>query len=298
MKAVIDYGTNVFKLVIAETEPEFKSIHTREIGVKLGASIDKEGKLTDEAFEKAAAALDELSADIESHGLDKTQALGIATSAIRNASNKRQFLDHLMTRTQIPARILTGEEEAAMTYKGVKLSGCLSQDYALIVDIGGGSIECIIGTDKLSLEQWSVEIGAQILMNEFGHPDQIKAEDQHHISTFLKGHLGSIMDKCCQKECRTLIGTSGTFETLTRALGGAAENACTLIQVKPFRQLLQDIMVKGSDWRGQLPGIEPVRIDMIAYAARILDYMLEYCPFDRILYSRYSVKEGALSLLD
>src|SRR6185312_9793738 len=141
--AVIDLGTNTFHLLIAERGVgEVNELVRCEVAVKLGEGGINQGLIQPAAFERGIEALRDFHSVILQHGVEQVRAL--ATSALRNAANGREFIGRIKNETDIKIELIDGGAEAEFIFKGIKASECLSDRGNLIVDIGGGSVEFII----------------------------------------------------------------------------------------------------------------------------------------------------------
>src|SRR5690606_24807340 len=147
--AVIDMGTNTFHLLLVELDgANFKTIYKEKIPVKLGKGGINQNLLADDAKKRAFHTLQHFKNLIDGEGISRTFAF--ATSAVRNAKNGQSFVDEVRETIGIEIRVLSGEEEAQMIYDGIRLSGSLNGQTDLMIDIGGGSVEFIIGNSQQS----------------------------------------------------------------------------------------------------------------------------------------------------
>ena len=142
--AVVDFGTNSTRLLVAEVEGgDVRELVRRTNVTRLGQDVDASGRLADEAVERVFAVLDEYRAEIDGHGADRT--VGVATSAVRDAGNGDEFLHALRERYGIEARLIPGEEEARLSFLGAT-AGRPEAVETLVIDIGGGSTEFVVGS--------------------------------------------------------------------------------------------------------------------------------------------------------
>ncbi|RYD71240.1 MAG: exopolyphosphatase, partial [Sphingobacteriales bacterium] len=175
--AIIDLGTNTFHLLIAEANNKsFEILYKTNKPVKLGEGRINDNIIIPSAFERGISALKEFRETIDGYHVDKVRAT--ATSAVRSANNGGDFVSAVRKETNIAIEIITGDEEATAIYEGVKLSGAIN-DLALIMDIGGGSVEFILcDTEKLIWKK-SYNIGAARLMQKYFKSDPISADDSN-----------------------------------------------------------------------------------------------------------------------
>jgi exopolyphosphatase/guanosine-5'-triphosphate,3'-diphosphate pyrophosphatase len=141
--AVIDVGSNSTRLLIADVDGAVSVVERQSRVTRLGRGVDLSGQLSDEAIEAACAAIGDYVEICRESGVE--QLVAIATSAVRDASNGSAFVAELRERFALPARVLDGEEEARLTYRGAT-SESPPEVPTLVIDIGGGSTEMVVGT--------------------------------------------------------------------------------------------------------------------------------------------------------
>lgn len=149
--AAIDCGTNSIRLLIAdvvtrEHHPALKDVVREMRIVRLGQGVDATGWLAEAALERTFAAVDEYAALITEHGADRVRF--VATSATRDAGNRDVFVAGIRSRLGVVPEVVSGDEEAALSFRGAlnAAPGLDPADRVLVVDVGGGSTECVLGT--------------------------------------------------------------------------------------------------------------------------------------------------------
>lgn len=302
--AVMDLGTNTFHLLIAEPDTKhfFKEIRHEYVGVKLGEGGINEGTIKPEAYQRGMNTLVSFKELIKQHNV--TQVKAIATSAMRSASNGPQFMEEVKQRTGITIETISGDKEAIYIYEGVKASGCLQQANNLIVDIGGGSVEFILGNSTKVLYKQSFEIGAARLMAKFHKTDPITAEHISALEIYLDEKLAALVTALSHHQVQTIIGSSGAFETFAELVERSKGNTFNLKQTKtyPFQendllQVIDQIIHSNHDQRAATEGIIPVRVDMIVVASILTRYLMQKFKVGEVIMSAYSLKEGVLAEL-
>ena len=300
--AVIDLGTNTFHLLIAETEGnQFKTLYKTNVPVKLGEGRINDNIIIPPALERGINCLKDFSQTIAEYEVDQVRAT--ATSAVRSAENGKDFVNAVKEKAGITIETITGDEEAEFIYQGVKLSGAIT-DLSLIMDIGGGSVEFILcDTEKLIWKK-SYNIGAARLMQQFFQSDPISDADKNAILFHIQNQLTDLFDICEKYSPQVLIGSAGAFETFAE-LSIRKNNLKTAINtVKTFEFNFDDyIAIAGKllntthQERLEMPGIIPLRVDMIVIAALITNYVLGRCKINRLTLSTYDLKMGVLASL-
>ncbi|HHP7232673.1 MAG TPA: HD domain-containing protein [Xenococcaceae cyanobacterium] len=303
--AAIDIGTNSIHMVVVEIDtslPAFHIIAKEKDTVRLGDRDPKTGNLTSEAMERSLAALKRCQDLAQS--LNVRQIIAVATSATREASNGRDFLQWIETELGIAVNLISGQEEARRIYLGV-LSGMDFGDRPhIIIDIGGGSTELILADDREARFLSSTKVGAVRLTKEFVHSDPISESELNYLRAYIRGMLERSTDEIWQKlqlnESPRLVGTSGTIETLAMVYAieqhGTAPNPINGYQFS--RQDLAAIVNRLSkmnyEERASLPGISDKRAEIILPGALILLETMEMLKLNAITICERALREGII----
>ncbi|HWD89367.1 MAG TPA: hypothetical protein VG367_14650 [Mucilaginibacter sp.] len=299
--AVMDLGTNTFHLLIAEgTIADFKIIVYKHIAVKIGEGGINKGLITEVAFQRGMKTMTEFSELIKTNNALNIRC--IATSALRNASNGKDFIDQVKTETGIRVEVIDGEREARFIYEGIRAAGALSTKNSLIMDIGGGSIEFIIGnSEKMSWKQ-SFEIGAARLMERFHHTDPIPPASVEALDFYLENTLKPLFQAVIENPIHQLIGSSGSFETFAELAARRRDDNFDLEKVKnyvfDFEDLLyvtDEMIISNHMEREANELIIPVRTDMIVVSSIVTRYVLNRLGTRNVALCTYSLKEGVLA---
>jgi exopolyphosphatase/guanosine-5'-triphosphate,3'-diphosphate pyrophosphatase len=301
--AIIDLGTNTFHLLVAETggsEP-YRILHRSHEAAKIGRGGINQGIITDAAFQRAVDAMSKFATAIKEYDVESVHAF--ATSAIRSAVNGKALAQAIEHQTGIPVQIIPGDREAELIFHGIKTALDLGSTTNLIVDIGAGSVEFIIGNSDGVLWKRSFEIGGQRLLERFMKHDPITAEEIRSLDEYFHETLGPLKEMIKQYNPRVLVGSSGSFDTWSEIYcerngivydHNAPETPLTL---EGFYELYHELIVKDRTQRMNIRGMIEMRVDMIVVASCLIRHLLEYHPFDSMRVSTYSLKEGALALI-
>ena len=301
--AVIDLGTNTFHILIANagegaTVRDVEVLHREKVAVKIGEGGINAQIIVEEAQNRAISALKHFKTIAESYGVNEIYAT--ATSAIRNASNSSAITDKIFAETGIHVKVISGEEEAELIYRGVKKALPLKQEKSLIMDIGGGSVEFIIADDSQSYYKQSFEIGAQRLLDLFLHHDPILPEESTQLEAYLHKKLKPLAKAVKALQPTTLVGSSGSFDTLSDIYSQASNiernpNATEYpLTMEAFFQIYEDILRKNREERMKIPGMISLRVDMIVVACSLISYVLTEYNIKNIRVSSFALKEGLL----
>jgi exopolyphosphatase/guanosine-5'-triphosphate,3'-diphosphate pyrophosphatase len=295
--AAIDCGTNSIKLLIGD----LPAVSVRESRmVRLGQGVDATGAFADEALARTFGAVDEYAALIREHGVSRVRFC--ATSATRDARNAAIFTEGVRERLGVAPEVLSGAEEAALVFAGATRG--LHDELevpVLVVDIGGGSTELVLGDDAPT-SSVSIDIGAVRLHERHLHDDPPTGEQVAACLADIDAHL----DACPVPlaDARTAVGTSGTIKTLAAGLldlpaydrdaidGARLATADTL----DFTDRLVAMTVAR---RRSLPYVHPGRADVVAAGALIWSRVLTRAAVAGYVVSEADILYGiAWSLLD
>ncbi len=298
--AVIDMGTNTFHLLLVELHgKEFKTIYKEKIAVKLGQGGITQNQITPEAEKRALHTLKHFKNLIDGEKID--QIFAFATSAVRNATNGPDFVQKVKEQLGFQIHVISGEEEAQLIYEGIHFSGALEERTSLMMDIGGGSVEFIIGNAQEVFWKRSFEIGGQRLLDAFHYHDPILPEEVEKLEQYCGEKLQPLLDAIAKYKPTGFVGASGTFDTLID-MHYATMLQCKLtgqhvfeLPVTDFYQLFQLLVTKNRAERLQIPGMIAMRVDMIVVASCLIDFILQHVQVGNIRCSHYSLKEGAVS---
>ena len=300
--AIIDMGTNTFHLLIAEAGESGYNITYRErLAVKIGMGGINQGIITSDGIQRAMVAMQSFKNTIEQQAVAHVYAFG--TSALRNAKNGSEIVEKIKSITGITVNVISGHQEAEFIYMGVKSALGLGNEKSLIIDIGGGSVEFVIGNNDYVFWKESLEIGAQRLLEKFHNSDPISKEEIEQLDHYFEQTLGSLFDALEIHKPEVLVGSSGTFDTLSdifcirHDIHKSPEEIETPLTLEGFYEIYQDLKIKNKAERLLMAGMLEMRVDMIVVACCLVNFLLEKHHFKRIRVSTYSLKEGVLTSL-
>jgi len=302
--AVMDLGTNTFHLLIAEkAENGFKTILHLTEAVKLGEGGMKDGLIKAEAFERGLKTMEVFAEKIRINEAQEVRA--VATSAIRSTKNGNDFIREVKKRTGIEIEVIDGLAEAGLIYKGVKGSGILSAEKALILDIGGGSVEFILCDTNQIFWKQSFEIGAQRLRQLFHQVDPMTEENIGKLNQYLEEQLQMLFLSVKNYDVEVLIGSSGSFETYAEMIEVEKGNAFDIQNIKTYDFLIPDFdkvstWLQHSSHEGRLhkKGIIQLRVDMIVVASLVTQFVMQKLQIQKLAMTTYSLKEGVLAEME
>lgn len=309
-QAIIDLGTNTFHLLIAKKQPDqpYKTLFQESRPAKIGQAGINQGLITEEGIDRALTVLTYFRQKLDDFGVLPEQVIATGTSAIRVARNQAAFIERVHQTTGIRIQVISGDQEADYIYRGVRAAGALSEKTALIMDIGGGSVEFILGNKSRIFWKQSFEIGGQRLLERFMPGDRsvpISATSLSRLHDFFREQLVPLANGIHQYEPNVLVGSSGSFDTLVDMwhmheqghLPGPEQTAFSL-PVSEFYRAYELLISRNHTERMQIPGMIELRVDMIVVAIALIDYILKTYSLTQIVTSTYSLKEGVLSSLE
>ncbi len=295
--AIIDLGTNTFHLLIAEKGGSI--LHAEKRAVKIGKNGINKGIIPADGAERALTCLKDFKSTMISFDVNEVRAIG--TSALRNATNAPQFVEEVKRSTGIHIEVIPGDQEAELIYFGVRSAVKLGMDRSLIVDIGGGSVEFIIADEQQIFWKQSVEIGAQRLLEQFQKHDPILPAEVLQLDTYFDNSLVDLKEAAIQLRPKVLVGSSGTFDTLSEIyciahnIDISHEFPATPLTVDYFFEIHAMLLSGNRAERMKIAGMIDMRVDMIVVASCLVDYLIKKFRFEEIKVSSYSLKEGVLA---
>lgn len=295
--AVIDLGTNTCNLLIVEIEGKtYRLLYQGKEGVKLGKGGIGKNLLTEEAFQRATAALQKHKHTIRQFQAEKVVTL--ATSAVREAANQQEFATHLMQETGLELSIISGEEEARLIFEGVKLAAKNLPDDTLILDIGGGSNEFIQTKNNAVFWKESFPLGMARVVEQFPISDPITKAEVAAIETYFEKGLANLWAQLNGTSVSGLIGCSGAFDTLADLIDqtppGTKQRITQHIQMSDFEAVSSQIILSTKAQREQMTGMEPLRVEMIVPSFIFIRLLLKKLNIREITQTDFALREGVL----
>ncbi len=299
--AAVDCGTNTIKLLIADLDPatggERELVREMRM-VRLGQDVDRTGRLADAALARTFAAVEEYAALVAQHDVDAVRFC--ATSAARDAENAADFAEGVRARMGVEPEVVTGDEEARLSYVGATrslLGGDHPQPF-LVVDIGGGSTELILGSGTeveggRSLDIGSVRMTERHLVGDPPTHAQLEAAAAE-VDQALDELAGHGVDPA---RGRTVVGVAGTITTVAAAvldLPGWDRDAIHHADLArdDVHATTARLLTMTYAERRALPYMHPGRADVIGAGALILDRVLARTASDRLLVSESDILDG------
>jgi exopolyphosphatase/guanosine-5'-triphosphate,3'-diphosphate pyrophosphatase len=260
--------------------------------VKIGAGGISKGIISEEGLKRGLKALNYFKDVIDGYPIKSTRAIG--TSAMRNASNSNILMEQ-MQEWGWTVEIIHGAREAELIYKGIALDPEIpSHKSTLIMDIGGGSVEFIIGSNSQINWSRSYEIGAQRLKDRFHSGDLISENEIQQLNTFLETELSELQARYQTLKPEMFIGSSGTFDTLLSVRNKNFPSESNFISGREYSGMIKSFIETPLIDRQHIPGMIPERAEMIVSAGLLLKFVLEHLKISGFYVSSHALKEGLI----
>jgi len=295
--AIIDLGTNTCNLLIASyQERNYQILYQGKEVVKLGKNgIDKNMLMAD-GLERAVLAIQKHQERIANYGV--TEILVLATSAVREAGNKDWFRKELELQTGLKLRIISGDQEADLIFKGVKLAFGEIEDHSLILDIGGGSNEFILTEGNKPVWKQSFPLGMARIIEKFPISNPVTSDEIAQIRNYFEDQLDALWQRIHTIPITNLIGCSGAFDSLVDLIDqtdpGTKTRTKQHIQPDDFNRIYQMLVESTTAERIAMKGLESIRIEMIVPSVLFIQLIVEKLKIPKIYQTDYALREGVL----
>jgi exopolyphosphatase/guanosine-5'-triphosphate,3'-diphosphate pyrophosphatase len=304
--AAVDCGTNSIRLLVADVPdsgPHTDLLRRMEV-VRLGQGVDATGRLAPEAIERTRKVLAEYTA--QAHDLGATAVRMVATSATRDAANRGDFEQMVRATLGRLPDVVTGREEAELSFLGATASldaaaaahgaGPVRSPY-LVVDIGGGSTEFVLGDARGVRAARSVDIGCVRLTERHLHDDPPTPEQISRTEDDIRAALAEVMAEVPVGDAATLIGLAGSVTTVAAiALGLRAYDPVAIhgsrIPVAAVRDVSADLLAATREKRAAMPVMHPGRVDVIGAGALVLRVLMDEFGLAEVVVSEHDILDG------
>jgi exopolyphosphatase / guanosine-5'-triphosphate,3'-diphosphate pyrophosphatase len=296
--ASIDIGTNTILMLVADVgrNDALTVVRDEHIIARLGKGVDEYGHIQKETFQRVQEILSRLKDIANTDEVHYIAAYG--TSAFRDAANRQEFIDFIKERLSLDIKILSGQEEAEMTYQGAVseyLSDSPSGEYA-VLDIGGGSTELVTGTGSNVSSAVSIDIGCVRLTERILKSSPPTNIDLENATLFIQDQLRHILPLSSKTK---LIGVAGTVTTLAaldlhlKAFNRALINRHALTK-ETVERIFQELRPLTLDQIRSYPQIHPSRADILLAGILILREALQKTDISQIIVSDRGLRYGTL----
>ncbi len=297
--AVADIGSNSTRLLIADVEDGrvLDELDRRSNVTRLGAGVDSNGALSEEAMERVYRTLHEYADSVESHHADKR--IAVLTSAVRDASNGSEFADTVKERYGLEPHVLTGDEEAGLTFLGATSERDPDDSTpTLVVDIGGGSTELVIGTGRSADFHVSTQAGVVRQTERHLHNDPPREAELEELRREVRAIFLQSVPEERRRAVKHGIAVAGT----------ATQSAAIAQELEPYdpekahgflldepeaREILARVASVALDERRRIKGLDPARAPTIVAGVAILLEVLDAFGLQQVEVSEHDILRGA-----
>ncbi|MEU1055888.1 Ppx/GppA phosphatase family protein [Streptomyces sp. NPDC005876] len=303
--AAVDCGTNSIRLLVADIDPAtgtLTDLDRRMTIVRLGQGVDRTGRLAPEALERTFAACREYAAVIKEHGAEKVRF--VATSASRDAENRDEFVRGVLDILGVEPEVVTGDQEAEFSFRGAtaELAGRpdLERPF-LVVDIGGGSTEFVVGDDRVRAAR-SVDVGCvrmteRHLVRDGAVTDPPAEEQIAAMRADIEAALDLAAEAVPLGEARTLVGLAGSVTTVSAIAQDLPEYDSTVIHHSRVsrdrvREITARLLRSTHAERAAIPAMHPGRVDVIGAGALVLLTIMERTGAQEVVVSEHDILDG------
>ena len=294
--AAIDCGTNSIRLLVADVDGASLRDVVREMRVvRLGQGVDRTGVLAAEALERTRAALAEYAALIREHRADEIRM--IATSATRDAGNRAEFVAMVRGELGVDPEVVSGAEEAALSFAGASSVLGELRGPLLVADIGGGSTELVRGGPGEALLAHSMDVGSVRMTERHLHDDPPSDAQVAAAVADVRAAIDAARRDVPLDPDVTFVGVAGTVTTLAALVLGlerydrAAVHG-TILTAGQVAEVTEKLLRLGHDERAAHAVIHPGRVDVIAGGALVLRTLIEQIGVDAVTVSEHDILDG------
>lgn len=292
---VIDLGTNTFHLLIVDKEVNsFRVIFRQRVFVKLGKGGVE--YIQKEPFERGLKCLKEFKSQLEKYHCKIIKCIG--TAALRKSSNASEFISEVNHQTGFQIDVISGDQEAYLIYKGIEQVFTFKENYSLLMDIGGGSVEFIIANKTGIVYSESIPMGIAILKNKFHFSDPMNKMEQLNLERFYLQNTLNFKQNLAHYKPMELIGSSGTFDVLDENLKKESINgSISKIDLDAYKLFSEKILKSSTNQLKSWEAIPDKRVDLISVAIQLINLTLKTSKISELFSSKHALKEGLLDSL-
>jgi exopolyphosphatase/guanosine-5'-triphosphate,3'-diphosphate pyrophosphatase len=296
--AAMDLGTNSFHLLVADVHPDGHIdplVREKEM-LRLGDVVSRHGAISATAADQAVATVRRFRLLADAAGA--TEILAKATSAIRRAANGGDVVDRIEEETGVRVDVISGQEEARLIYGAVRASVVLDPAPALCFDLGGGSLEVMVGDAGSLSFATSVPLGVARLSTEYVHSDPISKRDRRELRARIVEIFAPVVADVARFEPKLVVGSSGTLENLAQMVAARRDedlpsslNQLTISR-REFLTLHEQLLASKAADRLRMDGLDERRVDLITAGSMVLATAMELFDFDQLTISEWALREG------
>jgi exopolyphosphatase/guanosine-5'-triphosphate,3'-diphosphate pyrophosphatase len=299
--AAVDCGTNSIRLLVADLDPDTGAeteLERRMEIVRLGQGVDATGRLADEALARTFAACEAYAEIIRGFGARRVRF--VATSATRDAENREEFFSGVRARLGVEPEVITGDEEASLSFRGA--TAALAADGSehptpyLVVDIGGGSTEFVLGAESVAAAR-SVNIGCVRMTERHLKSDPPTAQQIAAATRDIDAAIDLAAETVELAQAKTLVGLAGSVTTVAAIALGLEQYDrdrihLSAIPAEAVHRTAADLLSMSHEQRAALTVMHPGRVDVIGAGALVLARIVERLGLPEVIVSEHDILDG------
>ncbi len=297
--AVVDIGTNSTRLLIAEVDPttggSVQELVRRSQVTRLGDGVDASGKLSEDAMGRVFATLERYRKEMDSHEVERN--LAVLTSAVRDAANGQEFAERVREDYGLDAKVLKGEEEAQLTFLGAMSGRPAAEEPTVVIDIGGGSTEFVVGTGRtagfhVSLHAGVVRMSERHIHSDPPPPDELQALSQDVRETLLDGLPAD--ERVPVKRGIAVAGTATSAAAIDQELDPYDPKRVHgyILELATVELLLARLADMDEEGRRNVVGLHPDRAPTIVAGMILLSEAMHVFELEQIEVSEHDILYG------
>lgn len=296
--AALDLGSNSFHLLVAEVRPDgtFEPIAREKEMLRLGDALSREGHISQDKADQAVAVVRRFRRLADTAGA--TEILACATSATRGAANGDELVDRFEREAGVRVEVINGLEEARLIFGAIRAAVLIDPGPAVCFDLGGGSVEVMVGDTGGMRYAASERVGVGRLTAELVRSDPLSKDDRRRLRERIEQVMQRIADEVAPFEPTMAIGSAGTLNDLAHMVAArrGEEVPPSLNQLRftreEFLELHHDILAAKASERRRMEGLEAKRVDLIPAGSMFLAVTLELFALDALTVSEWGLREG------
>ena len=290
---VLDVGSNTVHLQVVDAHPGARPspATNQKVELRLHEYLNKEGEITTEGVELLEASIQDAIAYAKEFQTE--EILAFATSAIRDAKNGKDILDQINKKFEIDLQVLSGDDEAQMTFLAVRRWLGWSSGRLLVLDIGGGSLEIAVGDDERAEATVSLPLGASRLTREYLGSDPHTSKEIKALETYvLDAVKSSVPEDIMEHVADHFVATSKTFRTLARLGEHWFDDNPKYLKINSLTKMIPKLQDMSNKERADLPGVSQSRARQIVAGAIVARTVMEKLHIGELEICPWALREG------
>ncbi len=296
--AALDLGSNSFHLLVVDAHPDgtFDTLITDKEVLHLGEVVARDGRLGAADVTRAVETVRRFGTIARGAGACEIHAC--ATSALREADNSAEVVDEIERETGITVRVIGGGEEARLIFEAVRASVRIDRPPAVVVDLGGGSLEVAVGDARGMRQSWSLKLGAARLTAQLVHNDPPTAGELRRVAERAEAVLENVAGEVASFDPAMMVGTSGTFCDIARIAEATRSGSVpvSINQTFTARREVEDLRARAAGMtaaeRRRLPGLDARRAEQLPAGIVVLLTAMRMFRLDGFTAGAWALREG------